>query len=81
MKAFDRVRQAADYMPDWQVEKALVEELGENWRDQLKSFEQKPFAAGEFTFCHFYVFLMKISSSKYRSGASRCFTRWHSRSD
>lgn len=48
VKAFDRVRQAADYMPDWQVEKALVQELGGNWRDQLQSFEQKPFAAGKF---------------------------------
>lgn len=47
MKAFDRVRQAADYMPDWQVEKALVQELGDNWRDLLESFEQKPFAAGK----------------------------------
>lgn len=45
VKAFDRVRQAADYMPDWQVKKVLVAELGENWREKLKSFEEKPFAA------------------------------------
>lgn len=45
VKAFDRVRQAADYMPDWQVEKVMVAELGENWRGKLKSFEEKPFAA------------------------------------
>ncbi len=45
VKAFDRVRQAADYMPDWQVEKVLVAELGENWREKLESFEEKPFAA------------------------------------
>uniref|UniRef100_A0A182P641 ABC1 atypical kinase-like domain-containing protein n=1 Tax=Anopheles epiroticus TaxID=199890 RepID=A0A182P641_9DIPT len=45
VKAFERVRQAADYMPDWQVEKQLVSELGPNWRTKLQSFDQKPFAA------------------------------------
>ncbi|XP_035902360.1 atypical kinase COQ8B, mitochondrial [Anopheles stephensi] len=45
VKAFERVRQAADYMPDWQVEKQLVSELGPNWRSKLASFDQKPFAA------------------------------------
>lgn len=45
VKAFDRVRQAADYMPDWQVEKVLVAELGHDWRGKLQSFEEKPFAA------------------------------------
>lgn len=45
VKAFDRVRQAADYMPDWQVEKVLCAELGNDWRDNLASFESKPFAA------------------------------------
>uniref|UniRef100_A0A182VRN6 ABC1 atypical kinase-like domain-containing protein n=1 Tax=Anopheles minimus TaxID=112268 RepID=A0A182VRN6_9DIPT len=45
VKAFERVRQAADYMPDWQVEKQLVSELGPDWRAKLQSFDQKPFAA------------------------------------
>lgn len=44
-KAFERVRQAADYMPDWQVEKTLRSELGDEWRSKLKEFEMKPFAA------------------------------------
>lgn len=44
-KAFERVRQAADYMPDWQVEKTLRSELGADWRSKLKEFEMKPFAA------------------------------------
>lgn len=44
-KAFDRVRQAADYMPDWQVEKALKNEFGPEWRSKFKSFDSKPFAA------------------------------------
>lgn len=45
VKAFDRVRQAADYMPDWQVERTLKSELGTDWQSRLKSFEIKPFAA------------------------------------
>lgn len=46
IKAFDRVRQAADYMPDWQVEKCMSTEFGPNWRtEHLSSFDEKPFAA------------------------------------
>lgn len=44
-KAFERVRQAADYMPDWQVERVLSSELGSDWEKKFKSFERKPFAA------------------------------------
>ncbi|XP_059618185.1 atypical kinase COQ8B, mitochondrial [Phlebotomus argentipes] len=44
-KAFERVRQAADYMPDWQVEKVLKSELGSDWRGKLTHFDMKPFAA------------------------------------
>lgn len=44
-KAFDRVRQAADYMPDWQVERAMNSEFGPEWRSKFKSFDGKPFAA------------------------------------
>lgn len=45
IKAFDRVRQAADYMPDWQVQKVLCAELGDDWRSKMATFESKPFAA------------------------------------
>ncbi|XP_061390118.1 atypical kinase COQ8B, mitochondrial [Musca vetustissima] len=44
-KAFERVRQSADYMPDWQVERVMNTELGPQWRDLFASFEDKPFAA------------------------------------
>ncbi|EDW36569.1 GL22961 [Drosophila persimilis] len=44
-KAFERVRQAADYMPDWQVERVMNTQLGPGWRQRLRSFEDKPFAA------------------------------------
>lgn len=45
VKAFDRVRQAADYMPDWQVEKVLKAEFGNDWRTKFQTFDDKPFAA------------------------------------
>lgn len=42
---FERVRQSADFMPTWQVEKVLVSELGHDWRNKLATFEDRPFAA------------------------------------
>uniref|UniRef100_A0A1A9WCM4 ABC1 domain-containing protein n=1 Tax=Glossina brevipalpis TaxID=37001 RepID=A0A1A9WCM4_9MUSC len=44
-KAFERVRQAADYMPDWQVERVMSTQLGAEWRGLLQKFDEKPFAA------------------------------------
>ncbi|XP_029043307.1 atypical kinase COQ8B, mitochondrial isoform X1 [Osmia bicornis bicornis] len=44
-QVFERVRQSADFMPKWQVEKVLASELGHNWRSKLATFEEKPFAA------------------------------------
>lgn len=44
-KIFERVRQSADFMPKWQVEKVLASELGHDWRNKLATFEERPFAA------------------------------------
>ncbi|XP_032685047.1 atypical kinase COQ8B, mitochondrial [Odontomachus brunneus] len=44
-RVFERVRQSADFMPVWQVEKVLAGELGHDWRNKLATFEAKPFAA------------------------------------
>lgn len=44
-KAFERVRQSADFMPTWQVEKVLAKELGSDWRSRVATFDEKPFAA------------------------------------
>ncbi|XP_029156008.1 atypical kinase COQ8B, mitochondrial [Nylanderia fulva] len=44
-KIFERVRQSADFMPTWQVEKVIASELGHDWRNKLAFFEEKPFAA------------------------------------
>lgn len=42
---FERVRQSADFMPPWQMEKVMVQELGTDWRTKLETFDDKPFAA------------------------------------
>ncbi|XP_068441537.1 atypical kinase COQ8B, mitochondrial isoform X2 [Clinocottus analis] len=44
-RIFERVRQSADFMPAWQMNKVLEEDLGPGWRENLSSFEDKPFAA------------------------------------
>ncbi|XP_058807620.1 atypical kinase COQ8B, mitochondrial isoform X2 [Phymastichus coffea] len=44
-KAFERVRQSADFMPTWQVHKVLDNELGHGWQGKLATFDEKPFAA------------------------------------
>ncbi|KAG8448779.1 hypothetical protein GDO86_015734 [Hymenochirus boettgeri] len=44
-RIFERVRQSADFMPSWQMNKVLEEELGENWREKMDIFQEKPFAA------------------------------------
>jgi aarF domain-containing kinase len=39
------VQDSADYMPPFQRDQVLVENLGQDWRDLFSSFEEKPFAA------------------------------------
>ncbi|TSX85957.1 Atypical kinase COQ8B, mitochondrial [Bagarius yarrelli] len=54
-KIFERVRQSADFMPAWQTNKVLEEELGPGWRDMLLSFQDKPFAAASIGQVHLGV--------------------------
>lgn len=44
-KAFERVRQSADFMPHSQVETVLKAELGPDWRSKFSEFVMSPFAA------------------------------------
>ncbi|CAH1965303.1 unnamed protein product [Acanthoscelides obtectus] len=44
-KALERVRKSADFMPNWQVEQVMSQELGFGWRTYFTEFEEKPFAA------------------------------------
>ncbi|XP_014366241.2 atypical kinase COQ8B, mitochondrial isoform X1 [Papilio machaon] len=54
-KIFERVRQSADFMPNWQVEKVLSSQLGPDWRNRVQQFEDKPFAAASIGQVHLAV--------------------------
>ncbi|CAH2103642.1 unnamed protein product [Euphydryas editha] len=54
-KIFDRVRQSADFMPSWQVEKVMSSQLGPEWRSKIQHFEEKPFAAASIGQVHLAV--------------------------
>ena len=43
--ALERVRAGADIMPRKQLEKAIVAELGSDWRTKLADFDFEPLAA------------------------------------
>lgn len=58
-KIFERVRQSADFMPTWQIEKVLGSELGHDWRNKLAFFEDKPFAAASIGQVHHGILLNK----------------------
>ncbi|GAA5858006.1 hypothetical protein JCM9279_004936 [Rhodotorula babjevae] len=40
-----RVQNSANYMPEWQTEKVLVDSLGTDWRAHFDDFDLRPFAA------------------------------------
>ncbi|XP_059055185.1 atypical kinase COQ8B, mitochondrial isoform X1 [Achroia grisella] len=54
-RIFERVRQSADFMPSWQVEKVMASQLGSDWRSKVMHFEDKPFAAASIGQVHLAV--------------------------
>ncbi|XP_032527072.2 atypical kinase COQ8B, mitochondrial isoform X1 [Danaus plexippus] len=54
-RIFDRVRQSADFMPVWQVEKVMSSQLGTDWRTKIQHFEEQPFAAASIGQVHLGV--------------------------
>lgn len=45
LEALERVRQGADVMPVWQLERVLDEQLGHGWREKVERFDDEPVAA------------------------------------
>ncbi|XP_026759739.2 atypical kinase COQ8B, mitochondrial isoform X1 [Galleria mellonella] len=54
-RIFERVRQSADFMPSWQVEKVMSSQLGVDWRTKVQHFEEKPFAAASIGQVHLAI--------------------------
>lgn len=44
-KALERVRQGADVMPASQLNKMMTQQLGDDWRTRVASFDEEPMAA------------------------------------
>ncbi|GAA5902949.1 hypothetical protein JCM5296_004498, partial [Sporobolomyces johnsonii] len=40
-----QVQNSANYMPEWQTERVLAQDLGVDWRQHFASFDMRPFAA------------------------------------
>jgi len=56
-RIFDRVRESADFMPLWQLEKVMQSELGADWREKYQEFNNEPFAAASIGQVHFATLL------------------------
>jgi len=54
-RIFDRVRESADFMPEWQLEKVMRAELGTEWREKFREFQVQPFAAASIGQVHYAV--------------------------
>jgi len=54
-RIFDRVRESADFMPEWQLERVMLAELGQDWREKFREFQVQPFAAASIGQVHHAV--------------------------
>ncbi|UJR30774.1 hypothetical protein I4U23_018294 [Adineta vaga] len=54
-KIFERVRQKADFMPEWQMNEVMTNDFGSNWRDNFEEFQNRPFAAASIGQVHYGV--------------------------
>ena len=52
-RIFDRVRESADFMPEWQLESVMVKELGDDWKEKFREFHTRPFAAASIGQVHY----------------------------
>ncbi|GAA5889418.1 hypothetical protein JCM16303_005556 [Sporobolomyces ruberrimus] len=40
-----RVQNSANYMPEWQTQRVLTQDLGQDWKSHFTTFDMRPFAA------------------------------------
>ena len=57
-KIFERVRESADFMPVRQMQNVLVQQLGQDWRQKVADFQDKPFAAASVGMCSYKTYLL-----------------------
>lgn len=58
-----RVQNSANYMPAWQMEKVMNEDLGPDWRESFESFQDVPFASASIGQVHSAVLSKSHSSN------------------
>lgn len=63
-----RVQDTAHYMPAWQLERVMREDLGEDWRTQFSSFDERPLAAASIGQVHTAVLADPFPSQPHLAG-------------